>query len=212
MLEREDGSRYQDGNLLGIADSLECGPDSHFRLAEAHVTADQAVHRAVVLHIFLDRLRRPFLIGSILVHEGRLQFFLEIIIGREGVALRGPAARIVFGASAMPKVKAGNLDGVTCATPLSIMSATPKVADSKQSRQAAARAMHNFDGIDTPAQLKAYFLGVRPGCIGETCAPALLLGFVLLLVFKLINWRVPVCFAGTVFILTGTIITPKHNT
>ena len=116
-----------------------------------------------------------------------------------------PQAEVFFGASAMPKVKAGQLDGVTCATPLSIMSGTPKVVDAKKSRQAAARAMHNFDGVTAPDQLKAYFLGVRPGCIGETCAPALLLGFVLLLVFKLINWRVPVCFAGTVFILTGVI-------
>ena len=114
-------------------------------------------------------------------------------------------AEVFFGASAMPKVKAGKLDGVTCATPLSIMSGTPKVVDAKKSRQTNARAIHNFDGVTSPAQLKAYFLGVRPGCIGETCAPALLLGFVLLLVFKLINWRVPVCFAGTVFILTGVI-------
>ena len=70
-----------------------------------------------------------------------------------------PQAEVFFGASAMPKVKEGKLDGVTCATPLSIMSATPKVLDAKKSRQAATRAMRNFDSVNTPAQLKAYFLG-----------------------------------------------------
>ena len=116
-----------------------------------------------------------------------------------------PQAEVFFGAPAMQKVKAGQLDGVTCATPLGVMNSTPKVVDAKSSRQAAARAKHNFDQVCTPQLLKTYFLGVRPGCIGETCAPALLLGCIILLLFKLINWRIPLCFAGSVFIITGVI-------
>ena len=35
--------------------------------------------------------------------------------------------------------------------------------------------------------------------------PALLLGYFLLIFFKLINWRVPLCFAGAVFAVTGLV-------
>ena len=44
------------------------------------------------------------------------------------------------------------------------------------------------------------FLGNRGGAIGETCAIALILGFVYLVVRKVIHWEIPVIFAGTVFI------------
>jgi electron transport complex protein RnfD len=38
------------------------------------------------------------------------------------------------------------------------------------------------------------------GCIGEASALALLIGFVWLLMFRIIQWRIPVVFLGTVFI------------
>ena len=44
------------------------------------------------------------------------------------------------------------------------------------------------------------FLGVYGGAIGETCTLALLLGFVYLLVRKVIRWHIPVVFIGTVFV------------
>ena len=94
VLEGEDGRRHEYGHLLGIADGLESGADGHFRLAETHVSADEAVHRAVILHILLNRLRRPLLVGGILIHEGGFELFLELVVGREGEALRGPALRI----------------------------------------------------------------------------------------------------------------------
>ena len=45
-------------------------------------------------------------------------------------------------------------------------------------------------------------LGNRGGAIGETCAIALILGGVYLVVKKIINWEVPVIFVGTVFVLS----------
>ncbi len=45
-------------------------------------------------------------------------------------------------------------------------------------------------------------LGRHGGCIGETCALALLLGFAYLLVRRVITWQAPVCFVGTVFLLS----------
>ena len=47
--------------------------------------------------------------------------------------------------------------------------------------------------------LQNLFLGHVPGCIGETSAFALLIGFIYLLVRKVITWHVPVIYIGTVF-------------
>ena len=43
-------------------------------------------------------------------------------------------------------------------------------------------------------------LGKHGGAIGETCAIALLIGFVYLLVRRVISWHLPVVFIGTVFV------------
>ena len=45
-------------------------------------------------------------------------------------------------------------------------------------------------------------LGHHGGCIGETCALALLLGFAYLLLRQIVTWQTPVCFVGTVFVLS----------
>ncbi len=45
-------------------------------------------------------------------------------------------------------------------------------------------------------------LGNVPGCIGEISAIALLIGGVYLLIRKVINWRIPVAFIGTVAVIT----------
>ena len=44
------------------------------------------------------------------------------------------------------------------------------------------------------------FIGQVPGCIGEVCKPALLLGGIYLLARKVISWRIPLCMIGTVFV------------
>ena len=46
------------------------------------------------------------------------------------------------------------------------------------------------------------FLGNHGGAIGETCALALLLGGVYLLVRRVITWHIPVAFIGTVFLMS----------
>ena len=54
------------------------------------------------------------------------------------------------------------------------------------------------------------FLGLHGGAIGETCILALILGFVYLLVRKVITWHTPVVFIATVFVLylafTGDVV------
>ena len=50
------------------------------------------------------------------------------------------------------------------------------------------------------ASLLQLALGTHGGTIGETCAIALLLGFIYLVIRKVIKWYVPVAFVGTVFL------------
>ncbi len=45
------------------------------------------------------------------------------------------------------------------------------------------------------------FIGMRGGCIGETCVLALLLGFGYLLVRRVITPEIPLCFMGTVAVI-----------
>ena len=70
-------------------------------------------------------------------------------------------------------------DAVSTATPLSVMA----------------------NGGELPSLLNM-FLGVKGGCLGEVSILALLVGFVYLLVRKVITWHTPVAFIGTVFVLS----------
>lgn len=56
------------------------------------------------------------------------------------------------------------------------------------------------DGLSAAPSLGNLFLGLHGGAIGETCAAALLIGFVYLVARKVIKWYVPVSFMGTVFV------------
>ena len=78
-------------------------------------------------------------------------------------------------------LKAG-IDAATYATPLANLKAGTAV-------------------IDGQAIMDA-FLGNIGGCIGETCALALIIGGVYLLVKQVISWRIPVVYMLTVFVLT----------
>jgi len=54
---------------------------------------------------------------------------------------------------------------------------------------------------EAPA-VKTLILGTHGGCIGETCAVALLIGFAYLLFRRVISWHTPVVMTATVFLLT----------
>lgn len=55
---------------------------------------------------------------------------------------------------------------------------------------------------DTLPELSDMFLGFRAGCLGETCIAALLLGGLYLMFIGLIRPATPVCFIGTVALLS----------
>ena len=72
------------------------------------------------------------------------------------------------------------VDGVTMATPLSYM----------------------YAGEANPYTVGQMFLGTIPGAMGEASALALLAGGLYLIWKKVISWRIPVAFIGTVAVLT----------
>lgn len=79
------------------------------------------------------------------------------------------------------------VDAITTATPLGILK--------EASRAGAAAAASEYSYMDM-------FLGNIPGSLGETCKIALLFGGLLLLVYKVIDWRIPAAFIGTVALLS----------
>ena len=56
-------------------------------------------------------------------------------------------------------------------------------------------------GTDNMPSLLTLFLGNHGGCIGETCALALIIGFVYLFARKVITWHTTVAFVGSVAVL-----------
>ncbi len=73
-----------------------------------------------------------------------------------------------------------SLDTITTATPLGLA---------------------KFDFVLTPYY--KLFLGNVGGCIGETSALAILLGLVYLLYYKIVDYRIPLAYIGTVFIFSA---------
>lgn len=53
---------------------------------------------------------------------------------------------------------------------------------------------------DKAVDLMDLFLGKCGGALGETCALALLIGGIYLIVRKVITWHIPVAFIGTTFL------------
>ena len=73
--------------------------------------------------------------------------------------------------------------------------AFPTVVDTVSS----ATPLSLGEGAAMPSLLDL-FLGLNGGAIGETCVLALILGFVYLLVRRVITWHIPVAYIGTVFV------------
>lgn len=49
--------------------------------------------------------------------------------------------------------------------------------------------------------LLGMFFGLRGGCLGEVCIAALIIGFIYLLVRRVISWHIPVFYIGTVAVI-----------
>ncbi|MBR5344001.1 MAG: RnfABCDGE type electron transport complex subunit D [Oscillospiraceae bacterium] len=89
---------------------------------------------------------------------------------------------LYLGQFAVPSSLSGTVDGVSMATPLSFL--------------------YGGEALPGYFTLKTMFLGMRPGALGEVSALALLIGGLYLIIRKVISWRIPVSFLGTVALLT----------
>ena len=96
VLCRKDSRRHENRHLLLGGNALEGGAHGNFRLAEAHVTTDKAVHRTAAFHVALDFGGSLHLVGCRVVLEGILEFLLHLAIGRERKAIYQFALRIEF--------------------------------------------------------------------------------------------------------------------
>lgn len=119
--------------------------------------------------------------------------FNPALIGRVGLLIAFPTALTTWVrpvASPLTWVQA--TDATTTATPLGTLGMI-KSWDAASVMTTAGQPLSYLD----------CFVGKMGGCIGETSALALLLGGIVLIVFKLIRWQVPVAFIGTVLLITG---------
>ena len=73
VLLREDGRRDEHQRLLAVQRRCERGADRDLRLPEAHVSADETVHRPRSLEVLLDRLDRGRLVRGLAIRERRLE-------------------------------------------------------------------------------------------------------------------------------------------
>ena len=79
-----------------------------------------------------------------------------------------------------------------------VSGATP-LAMAKEALKAGVPVAEVMQSVD----LSAMSLGMRSGSLGEISVVALLLGFVWLLVRRVISWHIPVCVLGTMALFSG---------
>lgn len=132
-------------------------------------------------------------IGSVVaIGVGKMSFgglgrnpFNPALVGRVFLLISFPAQMTTFYHPAA-------LDGTSGATPLAI------VKEAVKSGQSLSEVMPQFSYSDM-------LLGNMAGSMGEIAAFALILGFVYLLVRRVITWRVPVYVLGTMAVFSGIL-------
>lgn len=78
--------------------------------------------------------------------------------------------------------------------------AMPTLVELEATATPLAELNKGVEGLETAPSMMDLFLGIHGGAIGETCAVALLVGFIYLVVRRVIKWYVPVSFVATVFL------------
>ncbi len=78
--------------------------------------------------------------------------------------------------------------------------AMPTLVELEATATPLAELNKGVEGLETAPSMMDLFLGAHGGAIGETCAVALLVGFLYLVVRRVIKWYVPVSFVATVFL------------
>jgi len=87
------------------------------------------------------------------------------------------------------------LDAVTGATPLALVRRASEVAPAGMDPAELLRQANSLP------LLKDLFFGNVGGCLGETSAMLLLIGALFLIAIRVVDWRIPAAFIGTVIVL-----------
>lgn len=86
LLDKQRGG-HEHGHLLAVLHGLEGGTQCDFGFAEAHVAADEAVHRHGLFHVGFNFVDGGELVGGFLIGEGVFQLFLPWGVRAEREAL-----------------------------------------------------------------------------------------------------------------------------
>jgi electron transport complex protein RnfD len=98
------------------------------------------------------------------------------------------------------------LDAVSGATPLALVRRAAEIVPPGMDLNGLLRQANSL------AELKRLFVGNVGGCLGETSALLLLVGALFLIIIRVIDWRIPAAYIGTVIVLAlvlpGSHLTP----
>ncbi len=133
-------------------------------------------------------------IGKHLLGGIGYNFFNPALLGRAFLLASFPVAMT---SAWLPPIEGGaifsyfgaNIDAVSTATPLAVMKEQGMAAFIQQFGEGASLYTN-------------FFLGWRPGCIGETSGFLLVLGGAYLLYKRYITWHIPVSVLGSIAVLT----------
>jgi electron transport complex protein RnfD len=95
------------------------------------------------------------------------------------------------------------LDAVSGATPLALVRRAAELTPQGGNLAELLRQANSL------AELKLLFLGNVGGCLGETSAMLLLIGALFLIVIRVIDWRIPAAYLGTVIVLA--LVLPNNH-
>jgi len=126
------------------------------------------------------------------------------LIGRAFLTVSWPVYMTVFKSVPRNGTLSG-IDIITGATPLSVLKSTREIllfSNSHPPEQVTEATQALFQLYSSHSQL---FFGRIGGCLGETSAFLLLLGAVFLMYKRIIGWKIPFAYIGTVALLTWAL-------
>lgn len=147
---------------------------------------------AIILTLMVPISTRPY---ALIISTAFAIIFGKMLFGGFGHNIFNPAA--VGRAVIFATFTGASTNLVTSATP------TALIANSYGWVPANADALDGF--LSQVGGWSSLFLGTYPGAIGETFTIAIVLIGIFLIVRKIIDWRVPVVYLGTIFVMTAIV-------
>lgn len=147
---------------------------------------------AIILTLMVPISTRPY---ALIISTAFAIIFGKMLFGGFGHNIFNPAA--VGRAVIFATFTGASTNLVTSATP------TALIANSYGWVPANADALDGF--LSQVGGWSSLFLGTYPGALGETFTIAIILIGIFLIVRKIIDWRVPVVYLGTIFVMTAIV-------